>query len=60
MAPRIDREKPARLAVYREHRILYRETEEGIEIGRVFSHWQEPAQIIDEYVRVLELLAAKD
>lgn len=52
MSPRITATDPAiRMGLYEQHRILYRETENGIEVGRVLHQAQEFTRRLEAYRR---------
>src|SRR5262245_16610327 len=51
MSPSIATEPSIRIGVYEKHRILYRETARGIEVGRVLHHAQDLTRELEAYVR---------
>jgi toxin ParE1/3/4 len=51
MAPRITADLPVRMGLYESHRILYRETDHGIEVGRVLHQKQEFTRELEAYAR---------
>lgn len=52
MAPSIPG-SPVRIALYREHRILYRPTDQGIEIGHVLHQAKDFGQAIRRFMQLL-------
>jgi plasmid stabilization system protein ParE len=52
MAPSIPG-SPVRIALYREHRILYRPTDQGIDIGRVLHQAKDLAPALDRFTHLL-------
>jgi toxin ParE1/3/4 len=53
MAPPFSAEPTIRIGLYEKHRILYRETPQGIEIGRVLHQAQEFTRDLEDYARKL-------
>ena len=49
IAPLANPGSPIRIALYREHRILYRPGPEGIEVGRVLHQARDFARILDRF-----------
>jgi plasmid stabilization system protein ParE len=53
MAPAAFPGSPVRVALYREHRILYRITSDGIEIGHVLHQGKDFSQILERFAHLL-------
>jgi toxin ParE1/3/4 len=51
IAPRISSELTVRMGLYEKHRILYREIEQGIEVGRVLHQAQDFSRELEAYAR---------